>query len=166
METFAAQPRAQTLWSRDVALIQSNEARVMVTALIIKDSAQPPQRMCGVRMDLANQKATDQVYLEEAQLEPIKRALEVIEIEVETFRKEPDSTPYRYRGAAEFWHPELKVQLHTLNAAYYLAPDSAGLSLSAYKNQQFRFPNHRPAELAQAIGRAIDELKKNCSDAH
>jgi hypothetical protein len=166
METFATQPNAQIDWSRDVGLIQSSEARVIVTALVIKDAQQPLNRMCGARIDLANQKTRDQVYLEEARLAAVKSALEVIESEIESFRKEPSSAPYRYRGAAEFWHPELKVQLHTLDAAYYIAPDSSGLSLSAYKNQQFRFPKHHPAELAQAIGRAIDELKQHCGNAH
>ena len=70
------------------------------------------------------------------------------------------SSPYRYLGAAEFWHPHPEV--HTLNAAYYIAPDSSGLSLSAYKGQQFRFPNHRLSELAKVIGIAMDELKRHC----
>jgi len=44
--------------------------------------------------------------------------------------------------------------------AYYIAPDSSGLALSAYKAQGFRFPGHRPSELAAAIGRAIEELTR------
>ena len=146
--------------AKKLGQIQSDEARVIVTALILDDAVQPPHRMCGMRIDLHNQNARDQVYLEEAKAEAVKRALHEIEGEIESFREEPASSPYRYQGAAEFWHPHLKV--HTLNAAYYIAPESSGLSLSAYKGQEFRFPDHRPSELAKAIGKAMDELKQRC----
>jgi hypothetical protein len=90
------------------------------------------------------------------------KGIKVLEIEsgIGTFRKEPAGSPYRYLGAAEFWHPHLKV--HTLNAAYYVAPESSGLSLSAYKDQGFRFPDHRPSELAELIGMAMNELQRYC----
>ena len=159
LEAFARHPTAQVTWSKQVGQIES-EARVIVTSLIIEDAAQAPNRMCGIRIDLANQNARDQVYLEQTRLKGVKRALERIDNEIESFRKEPASSPYRYRGAEEFWHPHLKV--HTLNAAYYIAPDSSGLSLSAYKGQEFRFPDHRPSELAKAIGKAMNELKQHC----
>jgi hypothetical protein len=161
LEAFAEQSTAQVTWSKEVGQIESVEARVMVTALTIEDAVHIPQRMCGIRIDLANQNAKDQVYLEEAKLEAVRKALEEIESGIESFRKEPADSPYRYLGAAEFWHPHLKV--HTLNAAYYIAPDSSGLSLSAYKGQQFRFPNHRLAELAKVMGMAMDELKRHCN---
>lgn len=160
LEAFAAQPTAKVTWSKEVGQIESDEASVIVTALTIHDALQSPPRMCGIRIDLANQNARDQVYLEEAKLEAVRKALEEIESGIEEYRKEPADSPYRYYGAAEFWHPHLKV--HTLNAAYYFAPDSSGLSLSAYKDQGFRFPNHRPLELARAIGKAMDELKHHC----
>ncbi len=160
LEAFAGQSTTQLTWSREVGQIESDKARVIITALIIEDAVHTPHRMCGIRIDLANQNARDQVYLEEAKLEAVRKALEEIESGIESFRKEPASSPYRYLGAAEFWHPHLKV--HTLSAAYYIAPDSSGLSLSAYKGQQFRFPNHRLAELAKVIGMAMDELKRHC----
>src|SRR5258705_7103759 len=160
LEAFAGQSTAQVTWSKEVGQIESNEACVVVIALIIEDAVHTPHRLCGIRIDLANQNARDQVYIEEAKLEAIRLALEEIESGIESFRKEPASSPYRYLGAAEFWHPHLEV--HTLNAAYYIAPDSSGLSLSAYKGQQFRFPNHRLSELAKVIGIAMDELKRHC----
>jgi hypothetical protein len=158
LEAFAGQPTAQVTWSREVGRIDSNEARVVVTALIVENAAQSDKRMRGIRIDLTNQNESDHVYLEEAKLEAVKKALEEIESGIETFRKEPASSPHTYLGAAEFWHPHLKV--HTLNAAYYIAPDSSGLSLSAYREQGFRFPDHRPSELAKAIGQAMDEFKQ------
>ena len=160
LEEFVAHPTARVTWSKEVGRIESDGARVTITALMIKDAVHTPQRMCGIRLDLANQKASDQVYLEAAQLEAVRRALEEIESGIGTFRKEPAGSPYRYLGAAEFWHPHLKV--HTLNAAYYVAPDSSGLSLSAYKDQGFRFPDHRPSEFAKVIGVAMGELQRYC----
>jgi hypothetical protein len=160
LEAFAGQPTAQVTWSKEVGQIESDEARVIVTALIVEAAVPPPRRMCGIRIDLASKNARDQVYLEEAKLEALRKALEEIESGIESFRKEPASSPYRYLGASEFWHPHLKV--HTLNAAYYIAPDSSGLSLSAYKGQQFRFPDHRLSELAKVVGMAMDELKRHC----
>jgi hypothetical protein len=160
MEAFAGAPTAQITWSKEVGQIESDEARVTITALMIRGAVHTPQRMCGIRLDLANQKASDQVYLEAAKLEAVRRALEEIQSGIGTFRKEPAGSPYRYLGAAEFWHPHLKV--HTLNAAYYIAPESSGLSLSAYKDQGFRFPDHRPSELAELIGMAMNELQRYC----
>jgi len=160
LEAFAGQPGAKVTWSKRVGQIESDEARVIVTALMIKDAVRPPHQMCGIRIDLASQNARDQVYLEEAKLEAVKKALEEIDSAIEGYRKEPADSPYRYYGAAEFWHPQLKV--HTLNAAYYIAPDSSGLSLSASKGQGFRFPDHRPSELAKARGMAMDDFKLHC----
>ena len=158
-ELFAEQPNVHVSWSKDMGGIVSGETNALVTALSIEDGLPSPNRMRGIRIDLANGRAQDRVYIEEARLEAIKSALEEIENGIETFRKEPESAPYRYHGAAEFWHPHVRV--HTLNAAYYIAPDSSGLSLSAYRDEEFRFPNHRPAELAELIGRALAELKQN-----
>lgn len=157
LEAFAKQPAARVTWSKEVGRIDSVEARVVVTTLIVEDAGQTPHQMRGIRFDLVNQNATDQVYLEEAKLEAVRKALEDIESCTESYRKGPESAPYTYLGAEEFWHPNVRV--HTINAAYYIAPDSSGLSLSAYKGQQFRFPNHRAAELADAISRAMQELK-------
>ena len=158
LEAFAGRPDAHVTWFKETGRIESSEARVVITALVVEDTSHALRRMRGVRLDLFNNNATDQVYLEEARLEPVKKALDQIESEIEDFQKEREGAAYRYRGAAEFWHPDQRI--HTLNAAYYIAPDSSGLSLSAYKAQGFRFPGHRPSELAAAIGRAMDELKR------
>jgi len=160
LESFAGHPTAQVTWSKEIGQIKSDEASVIVTALVIEDVVHTPHRMCGTRIDLANQNARDQVYLEDAKLEAVRKALEEIESGIDGYRKEQADSSHRHYGAAEFWHPDLKV--HTLNATYYIAPDSSGLSLSAYKGQGFRFPDHRPAELAKLIRMAVDELKQNC----
>jgi hypothetical protein len=158
LEAFASQPTARISWSKEAGRIDSAEASAVIIALIVEDEAQPPHRMRGVRIDLANRDATDQVYIEESKIETIKKALEKIERGIDLFRTERSSTPLRYFGAEEFWNPGANV--HTLNAAYYIAPDSSGLSLSAYRKQQFRFRGHYPSEVAVALGRAMEELKQ------
>jgi hypothetical protein len=158
LEAFASQPDTRVKWSKEVGRIESAEARVVITVLVVENTAHS-RSVRGVRVDLFNSNTTDQVYLEEARLEPVKKALDQIDSEIVDFQKEADEgTRYRYRGAAEFWHPDQRI--HTLNAAYYIAPDSSGLALSAYKAQGFRFPGHRPSELAASIGRAIEELTR------
>jgi hypothetical protein len=158
LEAFAEQPTAQIRWSKEVGRIESVGARVVITALVVKDEVQSDRRMRGIRIELSNQSAADRVYLAEPELEVVKKALERIESDIESFRNERGDAPLRYLGACELRQPRATV--HTLNAAYYIAPDSSGLSLSAFKGQEFRFPNHRPSELAEAIGRAMNELKQ------
>jgi hypothetical protein len=158
LEAFAGHSTAHVAWSREVGRVESAEARAVVTSLVIEDAVQTPRRMRGIRIDLANQNSRDQVYLEEAKLEAVKKALEEIESGIESFRKERRSAPYSYLGSCELRQPYPSV--HTLNAAFYIAPDSSGLSLSAFKDQDFRFPDHSPSELAAAIDRAIDQLKQ------
>lgn len=158
LETFATQPAASVAWSKEVGQINSAEARVAVTALIVEDATAPPHRMRGVRIDLTNQNATDQVYIEEAKLEAIKKALSEIARGIEEFHNEQSDTPRRYFGSAEF--RQIYEKFHTLNAAYYIVPGSSGLSLSAFKEQEFRFPYHNPSEMAALIGRAMEELKQ------
>jgi hypothetical protein len=158
LEAFAAKSTAQVKWSKEVGRIDEGETQAIVTALIIEDATQFPYRMRGLRIDLNNINGVDQIYLDETALVAVRNALEEIESGVDSFLKERDKTPYRYRGAAEFWRPNDRI--HTLNAAYFIRPDSSGLSLSAYKNQEFRFPGHRPGELAALITRAIRELNQ------
>src|SRR5215216_4771059 len=136
LEAFAGQPTAQVTWFKEVGRIESAEARVVVIALIVEDAARVPHRLRGIRIELTNQNARDQVYLDEAKLEAVKKALEEIERGIESFRNEGGDAPLRYLGACELRQPRPTV--HTLSAAYYIAPDSSGLSMSAFKGQEFR----------------------------
>ena len=156
-EAFAGQPGVRVAWFKDVGRIDAGEASVAVTALVVEDTSLPARRMRGVRIDLANRRATDRVFLEASKLAAVKDALQEIDRELPSQLRIGSNAAYRYFGAAEFWHPGVRV--HALNAAYYIAPDSSGLSLSAYNAQEFRFPDHTPSELATVLTRAIDELK-------
>ncbi|MCM3872326.1 MAG: hypothetical protein ND895_16715 [Pyrinomonadaceae bacterium] len=159
LEAFAGQPTARVTWSKEVGRIESAATRLVATALVVKDDLRPPHRMSGIRIELTSQNATDLVYLEDAELEVMKKALEGIESGIEYFRTERADAPLRYLGACELRQP--RPTIHALSAAYYIAPDSSGLSLSAFKGHEFRFPNHKPSELAQVIRRVMDELKRH-----
>ena len=152
LEAFAGQPTANVTWSKEVGRIDSAEARAVVTALVVEDEVQPPHRMGGIRIDLATQNETDQVYLDDASLEAVKKALDEIASGLESFRNERGNAPFRYLGSCEL--RPLRPAVHTLSAAYYIAPDSSGLSLSAFKGQEFRFPGRSPSQLAAVIVRA------------
>jgi hypothetical protein len=49
-------------------------------------------------------------------------------------------------------------RVHALEAAYYFAPNSSGLYLSAFQHVGFRFPDQDPSRLSAAIATAIDQL--------
>ena len=68
LEAFASLPATHVAWSREVGRLDSTEAHAIVTALTLEDTAQPPDRMSGVRLDLSTENARDQVYLGEETL--------------------------------------------------------------------------------------------------
>ncbi|HXG66988.1 MAG TPA: hypothetical protein VNO70_17935 [Blastocatellia bacterium] len=47
LEAFTGRPTAQVTWSKEVGRIESPEASVVVTALVVEDPARPPYRMRG-----------------------------------------------------------------------------------------------------------------------
>jgi hypothetical protein len=158
LEAFASLPTAHITWSKEVGRLERPEARAIVTALVVENPHQPPYRRRGIRIELSNQKARDQVYIEDTHLEAVKQALDKIANGIGEFRNEPRSSPLMCLGACELRQPCPTV--HTLDAAYYIARDSSGLSLSAFKAQEFRFPGYSPSRLATAIAKAMDEFKQ------
>ena len=98
LEAFATQPSARIIYAKEMGQINSSEARVVVSALIVEDDAEPPGRMRGVRIFLAKEGVTDEVYIEEAKLEAVRKALAEISRGVEEFHNEQSDTPLRYYG--------------------------------------------------------------------
>src|SRR5260370_38188066 len=54
MERFATQPTAHVTWSTEVDRIHRDNAQAVITALIVKDEAQPPRQVPGIRIDLTS----------------------------------------------------------------------------------------------------------------
>jgi len=55
LEAFAHQPATHVTWSKQVGSVDSREAHAVVTVLVIEDTAQPPDRMRGIRIDFPAQ---------------------------------------------------------------------------------------------------------------
>jgi hypothetical protein len=163
LEAFARQPATHIAWSREVGSFDSSEAHAVVTALILEDKAQRPHQMRGVRIDLSSQDSEDEVYLGEETLGTYKSALDEISRNIPESRNSardglvPGGTSYL--GSCIFRNPNNTPGVHTLNTTYYFAPHSEGVSLSALKEAEFRFPNQAPSQFSAAIALAIDQLK-------
>jgi hypothetical protein len=165
LEAFAELPATRVAWSHEVARIESSEAHAVVTALILEDTAQPPDRMRGVRIDLLSADSKDEVYLDEETLSVYKNALDEIAMEATRQRNEgpardnltPDGT--NYVGAEVFRYADKVPRVHHLTAAHYFGPDSSGLYVHAFKGIGFRFPNQDASQLSLALASAMKELK-------
>jgi hypothetical protein len=165
LEVFARLPATHVEWSNEVGRIDSTEAHAIITALILTDTAQPADRMRGVRIDLSSRDSQDEVYLGEETLNAYKNALDEISSDATRERSQgtlrdgvtPGGTAYL--GARIFWYGDTCPSVHALDAAYYSAPDSSGLSLSAFKQAGFRFPDQDPSRLSAAIARAMNQLR-------
>jgi len=64
LEAFAELPATHVAWSKEVGRIESGEAHAVITALVLEDTAQPPDRMRGIRIELSSRDSKDQFSLE------------------------------------------------------------------------------------------------------
>ena len=111
MEAFAKGQAVTTTWSREIARVEHDGTRIVLTALVLENSAQPsrqpsgqPSRqpsgeMRGVKINLSGGGASDQIYLDEAATERTRAALEEIASAVAQ-RGIPGNG---CMGAKEFW---------------------------------------------------------------
>jgi hypothetical protein len=165
LEWFARQSATHVAWSNEVGRLESTDAHAVVTAIVLEDTAQPPDRLHGIRIDLANQSTKDEVYLDEETLGVYTKALNEISHGAPQFRdqfaKNVPPGGASYFGAGVFWYGDRFPSVRALDAAYYFASDSSGLALHAGNNGEFRFPNEDPLQLAAAIERAMQQLKSH-----
>jgi hypothetical protein len=54
LEAFARQPATHVVWSGEVGRLDSREAHAIVTFLVLENSAQPHDRVGGIRIDLSS----------------------------------------------------------------------------------------------------------------
>jgi hypothetical protein len=165
LEWFAHEPATHIAWSDEVGRLDSTDAHAVVTAVILEDTAQIPNRLRGIRLDLANRSSKDEVYLDEETLGVYKNALNEISRGApqarEIYAKTATPGGLSYFAAQVFWYGDRTRQVRALDAAYYFGSDSSGLALHAGKNVEFRFPKQDPLQLAAAIERATDQLKSH-----
>ncbi len=163
LEAFAKQTASRVAWSSEVGRIDSKEGHAVITALVIEDSAQPPDRLRGVRIDLSDQDGKDQVYLGEETLPAFKAAFD--EISQEAARGCSGNSgeicpPNVFLSAALFWHADRVPNVHTLTAGHYFQQGSTGLVLQTIGVGRFWFPDQDASRLSAAMARAMDHLKQ------
>jgi hypothetical protein len=167
LEAFAQLPATHVAWSSEVGRIDSSEAHAIVTALILEDTARPPDRMRGLRIHLSSGDSQDDVYLGEETLGVYKNALDQISVDAVRERSQGTSRAHltaggtSYVGAEVFWYADKPARVHALDANYYFGPESSGLSVDAFKHVGFRFPDQDPSRLSAAIEAAMDQLKSH-----
>jgi len=165
LEAFSGEPNTRVSWSSEVGRIDSKEAHAVITVVIMEDTAQPPDRMRGVRVDLSKGDRTDVVYLGEETLPAYRDALDEISREAarqrsaNNVRENLTADGTAYVGACIFRYADGSPRVHALSAAYYFAPDSSGMVVNSFRNVEFRFPDRDPSQLSAAIALAIDQLK-------
>jgi hypothetical protein len=163
LEAFAKQKASRVAWSGEVGRIDSRDAHAVITALVVEDSAQPPDRLRGVRIDLSDQDGRDQVYLGEETLPAFKRAFDEIS-QSAAHGCASDSgavcPPNLFVGAALFWYADRVPSVHTLTAAHYFQQGSTGLVLQTIGMGRFWFPDQDASRLSAAVVRAMDQLKE------
>jgi hypothetical protein len=165
LEWFARQPATHVAWSDEVGRLDSADAHAVVTAIVLEDTAQPPDRLRGIRIVLANKSTKDELYLDEETLGVYKKALNEISHGAPQARNMYAKTVtlegVSYFGAEVFWYGDRVARVRALDAAYYFTSDSSGLVLHAGKDSEFRFPSLDPLQLASAIERAAEQLKSH-----
>ena len=153
-EAFVLRPGVAVEFSQAVGAIESEDARVEVTALVAADTADASKKMRGLKLSMTDNAGLDQVYLDESLLVTLQEDLAGIEGGIPEL--ENSITPYRVQGTASCWMPARPQRI--LCPSYRVGPDWSGLMLSAYGSDGFEFPARRPAELAALIQRAIETL--------
>jgi hypothetical protein len=165
LESFARLPTTHVAWSTEVGRIESREAHATITALVLQDTAQPPDRLRGIRVDVSENGRGDKIYLGEETLGSYKKAFDEISRSLPDFRRGPrdDLVPggTSCLGAEMFWYGDNTPRVHTLAAAYCIESDSAGMELTAFRGTRFHFPDSAPSTFSEIIARAIDQLARH-----
>jgi len=152
LELWAGQSGSRIAKSNEVGRIDSADAQAVITAIEIERPRNTPSRVRGIRIDFTSASSTDRIYVDESELVYLKRELDSMNCGIATTRD--DTKPEnRVRGIARCRPSQSIPQAYC--PAYYITPESEGLSLSTFAGHNFRFPSIRPSALADAISRAM-----------
>jgi len=161
MEAFAKRQGVRTVWSAGVARWEHDDNSLVITTLVLEDTAPSQRRLRGVKIDLSSGNAKDQVYLDEQATERTRSALEEI---ADAVARSGVPGSNGCMGAKEFWPlygwPWNKY--HELNVDF--CGDAKNLALVLYgrgKRAPFRFPGKNPLDLAGTLASAMEQLKQH-----
>src|SRR5215831_8763815 len=161
MEAFAAQQGVRTTWSNEVALWVQDGTRLIVTAVVLEDSAPSARKVRGVKLDLSSENAKDQVYLDEQATERTRAALKEISdgIALTGMPGVRGCTGARQFTSKYDW-PWNKY--HELNVDFCGDSKNSVLVLHGRgKPMRFRFPGKSPTVLGEVFAIAMQELKQH-----
>lgn len=158
MEAFANMQGIRTTWSSEMARLENGAARLVITALVLEDNAQPPRKVRGVKIDLSGTHAQDRIYLDADATERTRAALE----EIAEAAARSGVRENGCMGAREFWPlynwPWNKY--HELNAEVCGRAQSLVLSGRGTRTV-VTFANETPLHLAGILARAYEQLKQH-----
>ena len=155
LETIAKQRSTTIILSEEVGRVESSESQAIITALILENSYYRPSRVRGIRIDLRNDSTSDHIFVEESELVHLKYELVGLDCGIARVRNQSGAV-YRMNGVGRCRPSQTNPQAYC--PGYYIAPESEGLALSTFNGGNFKFPSARPAALAGAIGRAMNEF--------
>ena len=154
LEALSTTPGVEIVHTTLIGTIESTDAKLLVTVLVLRDTTNPPGEVRGLKFTLENNSALDHVFLDESQVGALQRDLAEIEAGIPEL-KSGGGAPYRVQGTASCWMPPRPIRI--LCPSYAVGPDWSGMTLGAYGGAGFAFPGHRPRELADLIDRALAE---------
>jgi hypothetical protein len=160
MEAFASGQDVRTIWSNEIADLNSDPTRVVITAVILRDHSEPARIMRGVKIDLSNGNIRDRIYLDETAIERTRSALD----EIATAVAQHGIPGGGCMGAREFW-PNYGWEwnkYHELNADVCGGSDQPTLVLSSRgRHQSFPVFGAGPARLASILQSALEQVRQH-----
>lgn len=155
LESFLARPTVVRDIAEVVGGFESADASVTVAAIVASDSANPGERMTGLRFDLKDKAGTERVYVDVTQLAQLREDLAGIEGGIPEL--ESGGAPVRVQGTGACWMPPRPLRI--LCPSYRVGPDGRGMQLAAYGGRTFSYPEKRPAMLAALVERTLARLQ-------
>jgi hypothetical protein len=167
LEAFASASDTRIEQEIDVGRLESADASLTMTAVVLVNDGHQAGEMSGVRFELNNNVGTDVIYLDPAQLDRLRRDLNGLEIGRASLEEYGGDAPYRVQGTESCWNPKSRTRIMCPSA--YTFPDGRGLSLHALSSPDFQFPNRSAKELMQLVEsslRALGEPVPVIGEAH
>src|SRR5271169_2348297 len=143
LERFAGLSGSSVTWSKDIGRMDSSDTHLVVTAMVLENASQTPNRMLGVRIELSNADDKERVYLDGEGLGKTQKGFQEIEDTLDRFLKQPRRAGMSCWGSGIFWQSDPRIL--PLTGSYCTRGDDAGLYVSAHG--RFVFPYQRPAPL-------------------
>jgi hypothetical protein len=156
LEAFASAPDTRIKQEIDVGSLESADALLNMTAVVLVNDGHQAGEMSGVRFVLENNVGTDVIYLDSAQLDRLRRDLNGLETGRASLNEHGGDVPYRVQGTESCWNPKSTARIMCPSA--YIFPDGRGLSLHGLFSPDFQFPNRSAKELMQLVERSLRAL--------